>query len=124
MLNVLFFFLTNMLIPHVSFASHMYKINHLDVYNCYNYPTHLSHSHTLNAPPIIRHKCPIPISPLCLTSHFVCVQFFHMLSIDLPAGVGAPPLNNMQVQIKSVSLAKWGARSILQWIHPKTHDMF
>ena len=43
---------------------------------CHNCPTHLSYSHTLNTPPIIRHKCPIPISPLCLTSHFMCVQFF------------------------------------------------
>ena len=30
-------------------------------------------------------------------------------------------LLNMQVQTKSVSLAKWGTRSILQQIHPKTH---
>ena len=41
------------------------------------------------------------------------------------SGVGAPPLDtqllNMQVQIKSVGLAKWGTRSILQWIHLKTH---
>ena len=28
-----------------------------------------------------------------LTSHFMCVQFFHMVDIDVPAGVGAPPLN-------------------------------
>ena len=41
----------------------------------------------------LSHKCPIPISPLCLTSHFMCVQFFHIVSIDVPAGVGAPPLN-------------------------------
>ena len=27
----------------------------------------------------------------------------------------------MQVQTKSVSLAKWGTRSILQRIHPRTH---
>ena len=57
-------------------------------------PTYLSHSHTLNAPPIIS---PIPISPLCLTSHFMCVQLFHMVSIDVPAGVGAPPLNTTAV---------------------------
>ena len=36
-------------------------------------------------------KCPIPISQLCLTSHFMCVQSFHMVNIDVPAGVGAPP---------------------------------
>ena len=41
----------------------------------------------------LSHKCPIPISPLCLTSHFTCVQIFHMVSIDVPAGVGAPPVN-------------------------------
>ena len=28
--------------------------------------------------------------PIMFTS---CVQFFHMVSIDVPAGVGAPPLN-------------------------------
>ena len=60
---------------------------------CHNCPTLLSHSHTLNVPPIISHECPIPISLLCLTSHFMCVQFFHVVSIDVPAGVGAPPLN-------------------------------
>ena len=26
-------------------------------------------------------------------SHFVCVQIFHMVNIDVPAGVGAPPLD-------------------------------
>ena len=52
--------------------------------------------------PRLSHKCPIPISPLRLTSHFMCAQFFHMVSIDVPAGVGAPPLNttsNHQVPI-------------------------
>ena len=39
------------------------------------------------------HKCPIPISPLCLTLHFTCVQIVHMVKIDMPAGVGAPPLD-------------------------------
>ena len=55
------------------------------------------------------------------------VAFFaasYMVNIDVPAGVSAPPLDtqllNMQVQTKSVSLAKWGTRSILQRIHPKT----
>jgi len=28
-----------------------------------------------------------------VTSHFVCVQSFHMVNIDVPAGVGAPPLD-------------------------------
>ena len=32
-----------------------------------------------NAPPIISHKCPIPF-----TSHFMCVQTFHMVNIDVP----------------------------------------
>ena len=35
----------------------------------------------------------ILISQLCLTPHFMCVQSFHMVNIDVPAGVGAPPLN-------------------------------
>ena len=58
----------------------------------------------MNAPPInvppLSHKCPtikwcsIPIFLLrMLTSHFMCVQIFHMVDIDVPAGVGAPPLN-------------------------------
>ena len=64
---------------------------------CHNCPTHLSHSHTLNGPPIISHKCPIPISPLCLTSHFMCVQFVHTVSIDVPASVGCPPLNTTSI---------------------------
>ena len=38
-------------------------------------------------------ECPIPISPLCLTSHFICVQIFHMVNVDVPASVGTPPLN-------------------------------
>ena len=32
-----------------------------------------------------------------------------------------PHLTQLQVQIKFVSLAKWGTRNILQWIHMKTH---
>jgi len=79
----------------------------------------------ITAPPIISDKCPISIFPLCLTSHFMCVQIFHMVNIDVPAGVGAPLLDtqllNMQVRTKPVSLAKWGTCSILQRIHPKTH---
>ena len=42
----------------------------------------------------------------------MCVESFHVVNIDVPAGVGAPLLDtqilNMQVQTKSVSLAKWG----------------
>ena len=41
----------------------------------------------------VNYKSSIPISPLCLTSHFMCVQIFHMVNIDVPAGVGAPPLD-------------------------------
>ena len=41
----------------------------------------------------LSHKCPIPMSPLCLTSHFMCVQIYYMVNIDLPAGAGAPPLD-------------------------------
>ena len=39
------------------------------------------------------HKCPIPISPLCLTLHFMCEQIVHTVNIDVPASVSAPPLN-------------------------------
>ena len=41
----------------------------------------------------LNHKYPIPISLLCLTSHFMCVQICHMVNVDVPAGVGAPPLD-------------------------------
>ena len=41
----------------------------------------------------------IPI--MFLTSHFMCVHIFHMVSIDVPAGVGAPPpLNTISVNIQ------------------------
>ena len=33
----------------------------------------------------------IPI--LCLTSHFMCVESFHGMNINVPAGVGAAPLD-------------------------------
>ena len=33
------------------------------------------------------------VSQLCLTLHFMCVQIFHMVNVDVPAGVGAPPLD-------------------------------
>ena len=39
----------------------------------------------------LSHKCCIPTSQLC--SHFMCVQCFHMVNIDVPAGVHAPPLD-------------------------------
>ena len=42
-------------------------------------------------------------------------------NINALAGVGAPPLDtqllNMQVQMKSVSLAKWGTHSILHLVN-------
>ena len=59
---------------------------------CHNCPTHLSHK----CPPIVINASPIissiPISPLSLTSQFMCVQIFHM-NMDMPASVGAPPLD-------------------------------
>ena len=59
---------------------------------------------------------PIPISPLCLTSHFMCAQFFHMVSIDVPAGVGAPPLNTATNVI--MALLKF----VVLYSMPKFHD--
>ena len=41
----------------------------------------------------LSHKYPIPISLLSLTSHFMCVQICHMVNVDVPASVGAPPLD-------------------------------
>ena len=40
----------------------------------------------------LRHKSPIPY-PIILTSHFICVQIFNMVNTDVPASVGAPPLD-------------------------------
>ena len=47
----------------------------------------------------LSHKWPIPIYQLCLISHFMCVQNFHMVNIDVPAGAGAPPLDT-QLQMQ------------------------
>ena len=42
---------------------------------------------------VLSHKYPISLSPLCLTTHFMCVQSFHMVNIDVLAGIGAPSLD-------------------------------
>ena len=46
---------------------------------------------------------PTPIFQLCLTLQLIWVQSFHMVNIDVAAGVSVPPpdtqLVNMQVQI-------------------------
>ena len=31
--------------------------------------------------------------PIMLTLHFMCVHIFDMVNIDVPGGVGAPPLD-------------------------------
>ena len=49
---------------------------------CHNCPIHLSrkcHTH-------LSHECPIPIS-------FMCAENTHIMNINVPGGVGAPPLN-------------------------------
>ena len=48
----------------------------------------------------LSHKYPITISPICLTSH-LCVQKVFMMNIDVPAGVGALPLNASTTSSKS-----------------------
>ena len=50
-------------------------------------PTHLSHGR----PTHLSHGCPIPVSHW-LNLHFMYGKF-HMMNIDVPAGVGAPPLD-------------------------------
>jgi len=47
----------------------------------------------------LSHKWPILIYQLCLILHFMCVQNFHMVNIDVPAGAGAPPLDT-QLQMQ------------------------
>ena len=46
-------------------------------------------------PQPLSHKCSIPTSQLC--SHFMCVQCFHMVNIDVPARVHAPPLDSQEL---------------------------
>ena len=45
--------------------------------------THIHHKQSPHS-----HKCPI-----MFISHFMCVQILHITNSDVPAGVGAPPLN-------------------------------
>ena len=71
---------------------------------------------TINAPPIVS---PIPISPLCLTSHFMSVQNFHTVNIWIcqlvlvelgnEASVGAPPLDT-QLAAQTVHTNQYEAR--------------
>ena len=67
----------------------------------------------------LSHKCPIPLFQLCLTSHFMCVQSFHMVNIDVPAGVGAPPLDTTSRPLQI--LWQWFSTSINYWEHGNTH---
>ena len=34
--------------------------------------------------------------PIVFSSHFMCVQIFHMVNIDVPACCGALPLNTQK----------------------------
>ena len=65
----------------------------------------------------LNHKCPIPIS-LCLTSHFVCVESFHVVNINVPAGVGAPPLDT---QVRSGGGEDLGTRLQLDYCKRAIH---
>ena len=62
----------------------------------HNYSTHLKHKPLIKSwmPTLLSRKSPIPISPLCLTSHFIWVQIFN---INVPAGVGAFPLDTIPI---------------------------
>ena len=40
----------------------------------------------------LSHKCSTPISTVYLTSHFMYVQIFHMVNINVPASVDTLPL--------------------------------
>ena len=88
-------------------------------FNCptnlsYKCPTHLSHkcpTHLpFNCPTNLSHKCPTHLSHKCPThlshkrshSHilimvnftlYVCAEDFHIMNIDVPASVGASPLD-------------------------------
>ena len=51
----------------------------------------LCHKHPITH---LNHKCPIPISPLCSEFRLhVYAESFHIMSIDVPAGVDASPFN-------------------------------
>ena len=56
---------------------------------------------TLNAPPILSHKCPIPI-PIMFN---FTVQSFHMVNIDVPASVGSPSHDTQTLLDKTVERA-------------------
>ena len=67
---------------------------------CHNCLTHLRHK----CPTHLNHRCPTHLShnfpygewgtaPLCLTSNRMCAQYFHIININEPAGVGAPTLD-------------------------------
>ena len=51
------------------------------------------------------------------TLHVCVCEVFHVVNVDVLAGVGAPPLDTTS---EHAGLAKWGTCIILQWIHPKT----
>ena len=42
--------------------------------------------------------------PIILTSHFMCVQTFHMVDIDVPTGIGAPPLDKQPHYHKGITM--------------------
>ena len=85
-------------------------------------PTHLSHEYStklvINVPPIISHKCPIPISPLCLTSHFMCAQIVYMVNIDVPASVGGLVLPHSTHNLEQVDPRPLGVRGNQRLLNP------
>ena len=58
---------------------------------------------------------PIPIFPLCLTSHFVCGKSFQIMNIDVPASGGAPPFDPwllITLRLRILMLKYWRWPSI------------
>ena len=101
---------------------YIYIIFHNNNLLCHNCPTHLGHKcpthYIINAHLLIQmpqplchkcpithlnHKCPIPISPLCSDFRLhVYAESFHIMSTDVPAGVGALPLNTQCLRTRLV----------------------
>ena len=75
----------------------------------------------------LSHRCPIPISPLCLTSHFyVCAEVFPRMNINVNinvlASVGAPLLDT---QLHHVHVCTESAITLVQFIkHSKNNALW
>ena len=90
---------------------------------CHYCSSHLSHK----CPTHLNRECPhpfkpwIPHLPLCFDfALHVCAESFHMISTDVPAGVGSPPLDKQLSLVPRCSKNRLGTRlqTTSKWIAP------